>query len=64
VLRSVYDTLGRLNIQMIGRSHATVPITRVLNRAFLITVIHIDQAIALGVAVGPLKIVQQAPGVK
>ena len=47
----------------VGRDHLLVPVERVLRDALLGLVVDVDQAEALLVAVGPLEVVEQRPGV-
>src|ERR1700728_2025813 len=46
------------HIESIRGRDAAVPMSRVLNRAFLVAEICVDQSIALGEALGPLEIIE------
>src|SRR3984957_21103483 len=65
--RSWSDTVvapGRtrpLDVQPVGGGDAAVPVSRVLDRAFLASEVRVDQAVSLCVSFRPLEIVEQAP---
>ena len=45
----------------VGFDDLPIPAARILNGPFLRSVIHVHEAEPLGVALGPLKVVQEAP---
>jgi hypothetical protein len=53
-----------LDLEPIGGRHSAIPQSRVLNPAFLVSVVHVGQPVTFGVAIRPLKIVEEAPSVK
>jgi len=55
------DSIGgveELNIKTTGSSDAPVPVPRILQDAFLVAKVHVREAVALAVSVGPFEIVQ------
>jgi hypothetical protein len=54
----------RLDVEAVGGGDFGVPVARVFDGALLVTVVDVDESIALGVAVGPFEIVEKAPGVE
>src|SRR5271170_7719386 len=52
----------KLNIEVVGCSHAAVPMSRFLDGALLLAEVDIDQTKPLAVTFGPFVIVEQAPG--
>src|SRR5215469_13129927 len=62
--RVVWRSATRSRFQAIRRRHFPVPITRILDRALLIAVIHVYQPVALRLSIGPLEVVHQAPRVE
>src|ERR1700760_2491716 len=45
------------------RQHSAVPIAGILDCAFLIAKVGVDQAVSFGVALCPLEVVEKCPGV-
>ena len=51
-----------LHIESVRGRDSTVPIARILDGASLVAEVRVDQPISLGVALPPLKVIQQCPG--
>src|ERR1700721_2240931 len=58
------SSIKGLRVEPIGASNSTVPEPRALYRAFLVAKARIDHPIALGIALGPLEVVEKGPSVK